>query len=116
MLKFYYNGIKENGGKLQLCYYSDGELVNFPEGTITLYGRHYARDFSAEVNAQFDVTNDSDYQSDLVSKDCIRIKPDHPLYAQVKAAADLAKAHNANVGSKRHAHYIAMAQQIERAA
>lgn len=82
MLKFYYNGIKGSSGKLQKCHYSDGQLINFPAGTLSIYAKEYTP-FDAEVNAAFDVKNDSDYQTDYVVSDIIRVKPDHPMYAQV---------------------------------
>jgi len=114
MLKFYFNGIKENGGKLQRCFYSDGQLVNHPAGTITIYGRDYSH-FSPEVCKSLSVMNDSDYQSDYVVQDIIRVTPDHPMYAEVKAALVLAKSHNAKVSSKRQARYT-QAQSVQQAA
>jgi hypothetical protein len=91
MLKFYYNGIKDDGGKLQLCSFSNGKLLHHPEGTITIYKRDYV-DFSAGVRDAFKVENDSDYQTDYVMKDLIRVLPSHALYPQVKAAMDKAQA------------------------
>ena len=38
-LKFFWNGIKENSGKLQRCHYSGSQLISFPAGTITIYAR-----------------------------------------------------------------------------
>ena len=85
MLKFYYNGIKENGGKLQPVYYSDSQLINYPAGTITMYHRNYTV-FSPEVWERFPVEDDTDIQTDYICKQHIRVKPDHPLYTEVKAA------------------------------
>lgn len=103
---FYWNGIKdERGGKLQPCWYSDGELLRHPAGTITIYARDYCR-FSAKVSACFDVQNDTDSQVDYFDDDRIRVIPAHPLYAQVKAAMQAAQAHNARRSAKwaaRHA-------------
>ena len=93
-LKFYYNGIKDDGGKLQTCWYSDGKLINFPEGTITIYKRDYGH-FSAGIAAAFAVENDSDLMTDYFEKDRIRVKPDHPLYQQVLAATVTGKAKSA---------------------
>ena len=42
MLKFFYNGIKGSDGKLQKCWYSDGQLIGFPVGTLTIYAREYS--------------------------------------------------------------------------
>jgi hypothetical protein len=86
-LKFFWNGIKANGGKLQKCFYSNSALLHHPAGTITIYARDYSR-FSSEVRSQFIVENDSDIMTDYFEEDRIRVLPDHPLYAQVKAACD----------------------------
>src|SRR5713101_7296753 len=88
-LKFFYNGIKDNGGKLQLCSYSDGELISYPKGTLTIYARKYDG-FSQGVHDAFAVENGTDMQTDYYEKDRIRVLPSHPLYAQVKAAQDAA--------------------------
>ena len=114
MLKFYFNGIKENGGKLQRCFYSEGKLISGPEGTITIYGRDYSP-FSAEVHAKLRVTNDTDLQTDYIVQDIIRVAPTHPMYCEVRAAFLLAKAHNAKVGGKRQARYT-QAQRVQQAA
>lgn len=82
-LKFYYNGIKDNGGSLQKCHYSKG-YSDSPDD-ITIYGKHY-KAFSAGVHAAFTVESDSDYQSDYCQNDSIRVTTTHPLYAQVLAA------------------------------
>ena len=99
MLKFYWNGIKEDGGKLQTCHYSDGQLINHPAGTITIYGREY-KSFSAGIHAAFVVENDSDMQTDYFEQDRIRVQPDHPLYAQVTEALSAHKAHNTKRAAK----------------
>ena len=94
MLTFYYNGIKENGGALQTCWYSNGKLKNYPAGTITIYKREYSK-FSAGIHQAFSVTNDTDSMTDYFDKDTIRVMPDHPLYAQVNAALEKNAARNA---------------------
>jgi len=93
-LKFYWNGIKANGGKLQRCFYSDGALLNSPKGTITIYGRDYSG-FSAEVRGAFKVENDSDMMTDYFEQDRIRVTPDHPLYAKVLDAMKAREEHYA---------------------
>ena len=89
VLKFFYNGIKANGGKLQKAHYSKGNLVSwamekygFDEDTITIYARGYMR-FSTEIQDAFTVENDTDIMTDYFEKDRIRVKKGHPLYAQV---------------------------------
>ncbi len=101
MLKFFYNGIKGENGKLQRCFYSNGALLHHPEGTITIYSREYSR-FSADIQAAFTVENASDSMSDYFEKDSIRVMPSHPLYSQVLAALKAMEAHN----EKRHAKYL----------
>ncbi len=98
---FYWNGIKDaKGEKLQTCHYSDGELLSYPPGTLTIYARNYQR-FSAKVRACFAVQNDTDSQVDYFDNDRIRVIPAHPLYALVKAALDASNAHNAKRAAKR---------------
>lgn len=92
-LKFYYNGIKEDGGKLQPCSYNLGNYVNLPEETITIYNREYTR-FSQGIRDAFKVENDSDIMTDYFEKDRIRVAPTHPLYQQVKEAMQKAEVHN----------------------
>lgn len=100
MLKFYWNGIKEDGGKLQGCHYSEGVLINHPAGTITIYGKRY-RGFSAGVHAAFIVENNSDSMTDYFENDTIRVEPSHPLYAAVRAAVIAQRAHNDKLRNKR---------------
>lgn len=93
-LRFYWNGIKHNGGKLVKCYFSSGELTNYPAGTLTVYARDYSR-FPEEIARHFHIENNTDSQSDYFDDDKFRVCPNHPLYALVKAALDQQEAHNA---------------------
>lgn len=89
---FFWNGIKDaKGAKLQRAHYSMGQLINFPAGTITIYGRDYSG-FSEKVRECFAVQNDTDTQVDYFDKDTIRVIPQHPLYAAVKTAYDAQQA------------------------
>ena len=99
MLKFYWNGIKEDGGNLQKCSYSMSQLINFQSGTITIYARTYS-DFSAGVRKSLNVENNSDHQTDYVVSDHIRVEPTHRLYKAVFAAYSHAVAHNARMAGK----------------
>ena len=91
-LKFYYNGIKDNGGKLQGCYYSYGSLYpNTDAATITIYAYKYQR-FSIAIQELFDVLNDSDSRSDYFEADHFRVFPSHPLYADVLVAYNKSRA------------------------
>src|SRR5689334_92667 len=100
MLKFYWNGIKDNGGKLQTVSYSDSMLVNYPAGTITIYKREYTS-FSEGIRKAFEVENNSDMQSDYFETDAIRVQPTHPLYVEVAKALAQKKAHDAKRWAKR---------------
>lgn len=85
---FFWNGIKDaKGAKLQRCAYSDGKLIGYPDGTITIYARDYHH-FSEKVHACFDVKNDTDTQTDYFDDDRIRVIPAHPLYEAVRAAME----------------------------
>jgi hypothetical protein len=91
-LKFFYNGIKGSDGKLQTARYSDGELLNHPRGTITIYAR---QGFSGDVAKAFAIENGTDIMTDYFERDRIRVAPTHPLYSEVKAALAKAEARNA---------------------
>ena len=91
-LRFYYNGIKGSDGKLQGAHYSDSELIHFPAGTITIYGKRY-RPFSDEVRSALTVENDWDGMTDYFENDRIRVEPSHPRYPQVLAAIQAQTAH-----------------------
>lgn len=109
-LKFFYNGIKapEHKFVLQTCWYNDGKLTNYPDGTITIYAREYCYGayphrwvgFSKEIKDVFAVQNDTDIQSDYHDKDTIRVTPDHPLYAEVLEAFEKARQRHRGKGRK----------------
>lgn len=94
MLKFYYNGIKENGGKLQKAFYSMGGDIGLTGGTITIYAREYTR-FSEGVRKEFTVENNSDAMTDYFEEDKIRVASNHEHYPEVLAAFEKAEAKNA---------------------
>jgi len=98
-LRFFWNGIKGADGKLQGVHYSDGKLVHFPAGTITIYGKGY-RKFSAEVRAAFIVENESDMMTDYFEDDRIRVDSTHPLYGQVLVALRAQTAHRERRAAK----------------
>ena len=93
-LKFFYNGIKANGGKLQKATFDDCPLRSYPAGTITIRAREY-RGFSVEIAEAFSIENNTDSQTDYFEKDCIRVTPNHPLYPQVAIATAKRQAHYA---------------------
>ena len=99
-LRFLWNGIKSEG-KLNRAYYSIGNLVEpWPAETITVWARDYNR-FPGAVTRYFDVENNTDSQSDYFEEDRLRVCPNHPLYAVVKAALDAQKIHEDKRAAKR---------------
>lgn len=105
-LKFVWNGIKGSDGKLQAASYSNGPLINYPAGTLTIYAKNYRR-FSAEVAEAFTIENNSDSMTDYFEEDHIRVLPGHPLYDAVKAAVDAQTAHSDRMQAKRTARWAA---------
>ena len=90
-IKFFWNGLKINGNKLQFCHYSIGRYTDssgIDPSTITIYlsKKNDSFHFSSDVNLFFNIKNDSDYQTDYFCSDYIRVAKDHYLYNQVFAA------------------------------
>jgi len=103
-LRFYWNGIKVNGGGLQKAYYSLGNLYDYPEDTLSINARDW-RSFSAEVKGCFVVSNNSDLQTDYHDNDHIRVCSNHPLYPAVMEAYRVQERHEAGRRAKREAKY-----------
>jgi len=82
-IKFYYNGLKVDGGKLQKASYSFQSEWTTGNRTVptqlTLYGKNY-KSFSKDVCDALTVQNDSDLMTDYFEQDRIRIQPGHPLF------------------------------------
>lgn len=98
---FYWNGLKDDkGAKLQKAWFSSGELIGYPAGTVTIYARDYSR-FSAKVHACFRVQNDTDTMTDYYDSDRIRVIPAHPLYPAVLAAMRAQDAHREKTRARR---------------
>ena len=98
-LKFFYNGIKANGGKLQRAWYSVGNNRD-RSNTITIYKGDYER-FSSEVHESFKVENNTEIMTDYFEKDRIRVLEDHELYLEVVEAANKMKAHSEKIATRR---------------
>jgi hypothetical protein len=106
-LKFFWNGIKANGGKLQKAHFTKGNFTpeamakyGFDNDTITVYNRSYIR-FTQEIREVFTVVNESDMVTDYFETDRIRVKKDHPLYAQVLKAFYAQEEHNQKIRERR---------------
>jgi len=104
-IKFFWNGIKIDG-KLYRCHYSDGKLINYPEGTLTIYRKDYG--IMPDVPG-LNVQNDSDLMTDYFERDRIRIKPDNKFYNEVKNALALHDEHYV----KRHEKYIKQEEEVK---
>ena len=85
-IKFYYNGIKVNGGKLIKCsYFKHDDGINIiADG----YGYQIPHDI-------FTVENGTDIMTDYFENDSCTIAKDHPLYKYVEYAEAKAEAHDA---------------------
>lgn len=72
-IKFYYNGIKVDGGQLKKCnYYYDSKTKN-----VIIYADGYGSTLPREY---FCVKNNTDFYTDYFEKDRATLTPDHPLY------------------------------------
>lgn len=78
-IKFFYNGIKVNGGKLIRCFY----FTDSKSDTVTISARDYA-DLPRDM---FKVKNDTDLYTDYFDSDSATLTPAHPLYKYARAAA-----------------------------
>ena len=76
-IRFFWNGIKVNGGKLIRCFYfTDSDSV-----TIS------ARDYADLPRDMFKVKNETDLYTDYFDSDSATLTPAHPLYKYARAAA-----------------------------
>lgn len=94
-IRFYWNGIKINGGKLIPCYFSMDNYHDGHEG-VTIYAREYSGHLPTEY---FTVINHSDSMTDYFEDDRTEVTPEHPLYKFVRYAAMKQAAHDAGKDS-----------------
>lgn len=81
-IKFYWNGIKVNGGDLIKCYYSmNSQQLDEENAPITIYADGYGSELPTEF---FAVRNDSDIMTDYFEKDRATVDASHPLYKYVR--------------------------------
>ena len=76
-IKFYWNGIKVDGGRLIPCYYS------LDENSISIS----AKDYKNLPRQYFAVENNSDIYTDYFDSDRTTLTPEHPLYRFARYAA-----------------------------
>lgn len=80
-IKFFWNGIKVNGGKLIRTWYSI-DNINDPQAVSIS-----ARDYDHLPGDVFSVSNDSDIYTDYFDSDHATIEAGHPLYIPALVAA-----------------------------
>lgn len=97
-IKFMWNGIKVDG-QLYKCWYSGSKLVGYPEGTITIYGKHY-QDLPRIDGLT--IENESDLMTDYFVNDRVRVTPDNKWYEEVRKACDKLNEHNDKRFEKKH--------------
>jgi hypothetical protein len=78
--------ITHQGKRVGVRYYVGPWVPGIDPALIKIRPRKHA--FPAEFRSVFAIENNSDSQTDYFEKDCIRILPGHPLYEQVKRAAE----------------------------
>ena len=96
-VKFGWNYMKV-GDKKSLVWYSVGQLINFPAGTITIYARDY--DGLPAVEG-LTIKNETDISTDYFEKDKIRVEPSSPFFPAVSKALADHSAHFAKIASRR---------------
>lgn len=78
-IRFFWNGIKVNGGKLIRCYY----FTDSKSDSVTIS----ARDYDHLPRDLFTVKNETDLYTDYFDSDSATLTPAHPLYKYARAAA-----------------------------
>lgn len=83
-VRFYYNGLRVNGGPLVRLYYSLDNDSSTSGPCVSLSCRDYSGHLSGEL---FAVENHTDLYTDYHDTDRATVTPDHPLYPYIRAAA-----------------------------
>ena len=96
MIKFVYNGIKDEQGRLHRAHFSKGYHKD-GDDIITIYARDYEDLPSAEG---LEVKNDSDMMTDYFEKDRIEVRPENKFYEQVLEAWKQQEIHRAKMAIK----------------
>lgn len=78
-IRFFWNGIKVNGGKLIRCFY----FTDSRSDSVTIS----ARDYDHLPRDLFAVKNETDSMTDYFDTDSATLTPAHPLYKYARAAA-----------------------------
>lgn len=101
-IRFYWNGVKVDGGSLIRCFYSlDNNRDHSPSVSIS------CSDYSAKLPADlFTVRNDTDLMTDYFDTDRATLTPEHPLYKFARYAAECAEIRHLQNSTKRLAENI----------
>lgn len=101
-IRFYWNGIKVDGGALIRCFYSlDNNRDHAPSVSIS------CRDCSGSLPSDlFTVRNDTDLMTDYFDTDRATLTPEHPLYKFARYAAECAEIRHLQNSTKRLAENI----------
>jgi hypothetical protein len=78
--------ITVDGIRCGVTYAAGPWIGNVDPSTIKVRPRRQV--FPAEFRAVFAIENNSDMTTDYFEADCIRVVAGHPLYAQIKSAAE----------------------------
>jgi len=95
-LKFLKDAIKDAQGKRYKVHYSDGELFNFPKGTLTIYAKDLGK-----LPPQLFPKNDTDYMTDYFEGDRARITPKSKYHKKVLSALRQKEAQRKKLLAKR---------------
>lgn len=76
-IRFYWNGIKVDGGRLIPCWYG------LDAGSVTISAKNY----ESLPRAYFTVENETDIMTDYFDNDSTTLTPEHPLYRFARYAA-----------------------------
>lgn len=76
-IRFYWNGIKVNGGRLIPCYF-------WPDADSVII---CAKNYESLPKEYFTVENDSDIMTDYIDSDSTTLTPEHPLYKYARFVA-----------------------------
>lgn len=101
-IRFYWNGLKVDGGKLIKCGYSlDNNADGSPSVSI------YVHDCSGNLPRDlFDVRNDTDIYTDYFDNDSTYLTPAHPLYRYARYVAEKSRARYARASIERMAEQL----------
>jgi hypothetical protein len=99
-LKFLQHAVVKDKKRAKV-WYSDGELINHPKGTITIYAKDYGQQLPKELFPK----NETDFQTDYFDTDTARITPQNKYYKKVLDALKKQEATREKLLKKRKEKY-----------